>query len=319
VQPNFEMIAYRQGLTPAIIGQISRFAWWQKLGAALELKLTPESIYRGLEGGLTTQKIVDRLNKHSVRPLPPAVSDALATWSGRRDRVTYHPSATLMEFPTPEALALALDSWPATEGQVAPVRISDRLLLVEDEATIPFARFRLAGSRDYRRPPEVCVEIGNDGVTLTLDTGRSDLFVEAELHRIAEELPINPGASNPGGLRRSYRLTPNSVRKAIEDGLSPTALERWFRDRTGEEMPPATRLLAGFHGQASSPLRAIRSLVVLTPTESILDGLFQHPETRDLLADRLGPCAVRVREFHLEKLRVAANRLGLAMGGTEEP
>ena len=318
VQPNFEMIAYRQGLTSAIIGQISRFAWWLKLGAALELKLTPESIYRGLEGGLTTSKIVDRLNKHSVRPLPPAVSDALATWSGRRDRVTYHPSATLMEFPSAEALELALETWPATEGHAAPVRISERLLLVEDESTIPFSRFRLAGSRDYRRPPEVCVEIAADGVTLTLDTGRSDLFVETELQRIAEELPVNPGVHNPGGLRRSYRLTPNSVRKAIEEGLSPAALDRWFRDRTGGEMPPATRLLAGFHGQAETPLRAVRSLVVLTPTEAILDGLFQHPATRDYLADRLGPCAVRVRDAHLERLRDAAERLGLAMKPIEE-
>jgi hypothetical protein len=319
VQPNFEMIAYRQGLTPAIIGQLSRFAWWLKLGAALELKLTPESIYRGLEGGLTTQKIIDRLNKHSVRPLPPAVSDALATWSGRRDRVTYHPSATLMEFPTVEALEQALEAWPATEGHASPVRISERLLLVEEESTIPFARFRLAGSRDYRRPPEVCVEVETDGVTLTLDTGRSDLFVEAELQRIAEELPTHTRATNPGSLRRSYRLTPNSVRKAIEEGLAPAALDRWFRDRTGAAMPPATRLLAGFHGQADSPLRAIRSLVVLTPSEAILDGLFQHPETRDLLADRLGPCAVRVRDFHLDRLREAADRLGLAMEPVEEP
>jgi hypothetical protein len=223
-----------------------------------------------------------------------------------------------MEFPTAEALTLALEDWPKSEETAAPVRISERLLLVEDESTIPFSRFRLAGSRDYRRPPEICVEIANDGVTLTLDTGRSDLFVEAELQRIAEELPVNPGANNPGGLRRSYRLTPNSVRKAIEEGLSPASLDRWFRDRTGGEMPPATRLRTGFHGRAETPLRAIRSLVVLTPSEAILDGLFQHPATRDLLADRLGPCAVRVREFHLDRLRDAAERLGLAMDAIEE-
>src|SRR5262249_41919374 len=46
VQPNFEVIAYRQGLTPPLIGQFSRFALWSQVGAALELKLTPESVYR---------------------------------------------------------------------------------------------------------------------------------------------------------------------------------------------------------------------------------------------------------------------------------
>jgi hypothetical protein len=51
----------------------------------------------------------------------------------------------------------------------------------------------------------------------------------------------------------------------------------------------------------------------------ILDGLFQHPDTRDLLADRLGPCAVRVRDFHIERLREAAERLGLSIGSIEDP
>src|SRR5205823_200947 len=53
VQPNFEIIAYRQGLNAVLIGAFSRFAQWSQIGAALELKLTAESIYRGLEGGLT--------------------------------------------------------------------------------------------------------------------------------------------------------------------------------------------------------------------------------------------------------------------------
>ena len=53
VQPNLEMIAYRQGLTPQLVGRLSRFAWWTKIGAALELKLTQESIVFGLEGGQT--------------------------------------------------------------------------------------------------------------------------------------------------------------------------------------------------------------------------------------------------------------------------
>ena len=98
VQPNFEVIAYRQGLTPSLIGQFSRFARWSQVGAALELKLTPESVYQGLEGGLTAQAILDHLAEHSQRPLHSGVAEALRTWAGRRERVTYHASATLIEF-----------------------------------------------------------------------------------------------------------------------------------------------------------------------------------------------------------------------------
>ena len=188
VQPNFEIIAYRQGLTPSLIGQFSRFARWSQLGAALEMRLTPESVYRGLEGGLTPEDMHDRLARHSQRPLPAGVAEALRTWAGRRERVTYHATATLVEFASRDDLEHALKLWPAS-ARSAPVAISERLLLVEDESSIPFQRFRLAGSRDYRRPAEHCMEVEHDGVTMTLDLARSDLLVDAELARFTEEQP----------------------------------------------------------------------------------------------------------------------------------
>jgi len=165
VQPSFEVIAYRQGLTPPLVGRFSRFAVWTQVGAALAMRLTPESVYRGLEGGLTAQAMRDQLQRHSPRPLPAGVTEALRTWAGRRERVTYHASATLVEFATPDDLERALRHWPA-DDRPAPLRVSDRLVLVEDERSIPFQRFRLTGSRSYRTPPDACVEVEPDGVTI---------------------------------------------------------------------------------------------------------------------------------------------------------
>ena len=85
VQPNFEVIAYRQGLTPPLVGRLSRFAWWSQIGAALELKLTRESIVLGLDWGLTAETILEILTKHSQRPLPPGVTDAVKNWANRRE------------------------------------------------------------------------------------------------------------------------------------------------------------------------------------------------------------------------------------------
>ncbi len=62
VQPNFEVIAYRQGLTPQLVGRLSRFAWWAQIGAALELRLTRESILLGLDGGLTPESMLELLS-----------------------------------------------------------------------------------------------------------------------------------------------------------------------------------------------------------------------------------------------------------------
>ena len=51
MQPNLEIIAYRQGLTPALIARLTRFAAWKSLGAACTLQLEPETVYRALEAG----------------------------------------------------------------------------------------------------------------------------------------------------------------------------------------------------------------------------------------------------------------------------
>src|SRR6185295_12289463 len=64
VQPNAEIIAYRQGLTPALIETLSRFARWKGIGPACTLELNPEQTYRGLETGLTLPMILQTLNRH---------------------------------------------------------------------------------------------------------------------------------------------------------------------------------------------------------------------------------------------------------------
>ena len=113
------------------------------------MKLTPESVYQGLEGALTPEQMHDRLARHSPA-VPAGVAEALRNWAGRRDRVTYHAAATLVEFASRADLEQALAHWPG-DSLTGPVVVSERLLLVEDEPAIPFQRFRLTGSRDYRR------------------------------------------------------------------------------------------------------------------------------------------------------------------------
>ena len=310
VQPNFEIVAYRQGLNPALIGRLSRFARWVQLGAALTLRLTPDCIDLGLASGLTVDEVRDWLSRHAVRPLPEGVAGTIATWAGRRERLSYHTAATLIEFGTADDLEEALDDWP--EGP-PPVRIADRVLLVENESSIPFRRFRLAGARDYRRPPESCVQVGADGITLAADPARGDLFVEAELARFADPSPSN---GDSGALTRRFTVSPASLRRASEEGLSTSGLARWFAHRTGVEMPPAIRLLAqaaGLDGGGPpGPLRGDRPFVLHATTSEILDGLLQHPSTRPLLGERLGPTAVVVRSSDPGPLREALESLGFA-------
>ncbi len=313
VQPNLEIIAYRQGLNPQLVGQLSRFARWTKIGAALELKLTQESIVLGLEGGQTPEQMLEILTRHSHRPLPNLVPDAIGRWTSRRERITFYAAATLIEFASLADRDQALAAWQE-DNLNAFIPVADRFLLVDNPQQIPTDRIRTSGSRDYRHPPEKCVSIEPDGVTLVLDSTRSDLLIDAELSRIADQLPTARSiarATTPGQSPRRYIVSAGSMARAAALGINPDQIAEWFLRRTGAPPSPAIRLLLGTTSPAPTGLKARRIVVLFTPTSELADGLLQHPATCDLMGDRLGPTAVAVPEATLEKLQGVLKELRL--------
>jgi Helicase conserved C-terminal domain len=297
VQPNLEIIAYRQGLSSSLIAKLTRFAAWKNLSTACTLQLEPDTVYRALESGETYETIRQALEQHSSKALPNAVLDLLRTWSNKRDRITVYPSATLLEFATPEDLQEAL-----ARG-VPGIRISDRMAVVANEDEMEFRHFRLSGTRDYALPPDRCVTVEADGVTLAVDLARSDLLLETELPRFAELIDRPPTHG-----RRLYRLTPNSLRAS---GMLLGTLEAWFQQRAGQQLPAAARLLMA--GDQTPPSHFARHLVLHLPNEETADGLMQWPETRELIAARLGATALAVTEENADELRRRLKAVGLAL------
>jgi hypothetical protein len=314
VQPNFELIAYRQGLTNPLIGRLSRFAWWAQIGAALELKLNRESILLGLEKGETALSMLETLGKHSQRPIPPNVQDAVMNWANRRELVTYYAAASLIEFGSKDERDLALASWPAG-NRPEPIVVSDRFLLVDDEESIPFDRLRQTSSRDYRRPPGTCATIDSDGVTLAVDPARSDLLVDAELSRFADELPSEPttGDKPHGPAPRRFVVTTSSLRRGASRGITATQLAEWYSRRAGAEIPPAVKLLLAVRGSQVPPLLPTRILVLTVPRAELLDGLLQHPAIRPWLGKRLGAFAVTIADECVVPLARALKELGIEL------
>jgi hypothetical protein len=298
VQPNLEILAYRQGLSPDLIARLTRCAAWKSLGAACTLQLGPESVYRALESGETFETIRRTLERHGTRALPPAVLDSLRTWADKRDRITVYPSATLLEF----ASAAELDE--ALARGLPAVRVADTLAVVASEDAIDFRHFRLTGTRDYALPPEKCVTVEPDGVTLTVDPGKADLMLDTELPRFAEPLPAAAG-------RRQYRMTPATLAAAREAGLGVPALEAWFRQRAGQPLSDAARLL--LTAPQVPPPRLQRHLVLHVDSEETADGLMQWPATRALVEERLGPTALAVAEGNVAALRERLKAAGIAV------
>ncbi len=305
MQPNLEILAYRQGLSPALILRLGRFAAWKNLGAACTLQLQPETVYRALEAGESFETILAALERHGMKATPDAVINALRTWADKRDRIQVFAAGALFEFNSAEDLNDAL-----ARG-VPAVRLSDRLAIVANEQAIDYRHFRLTATRDYALPPEKCVEVDADGVTLSIDPARSDLLIETEVQRLAEPLDRGDGG------RRWYRLTPESVAAARQGGLSLAALEQWFAQRSGHPLPPAGRLL--FQAGPETPVQLQRYLVLSVPTPDLADGLQQWPGTRAFIEARLGPTALVVSEENAAELERRLRALGVELTGGPLP
>lgn len=300
VQPNLEIIVYRQGLNPGLIARLSQFAVWKNLGAACTLQLQPESVYRALESGQTFETIQQTLDRHGMRPTPTAVIESLRTWANKRERLSVYPAATLFEFASADDLNEAL-----ARG-LPGIRVADRLAVVVDEAAIDFRHFRLTGTRDYGLQPEKCIDVADDGVTLTIDMSKSDLLLETELQRFAEL--SERGAANG---RRQYRLTPASLAVVRDGGYGLQALEDWFLQRTGKMLSPAARLL--LLGSRQPPVELRRQLVMHVSDSEIADGLMQWPQTRGLILARLGPTALAVADDKVDELRSRLLEVSVAL------
>jgi hypothetical protein len=303
VQPNLEIVVYRQGLTPRLIASLTRFAAWKSLGAACLMQIQPETVYRGLESGYDFNQIQQTLNQHNTRPTPAAVLDMLRTWTAKRDRLGIFPNATLFEFQSAEELNEAL-----ARG-LTGTRLSDRLAVISNESAVDYRQFRLTGTRDYGLPPEKCVDVEADGVTLTIEPERSDLLVESEMRRFARylESPAENG-------RRQYRVTSESLGDHQTGGMGIFALEEWFQQRTGQTLPPAIRLLMIAPFQPAAELK--QQLVLQVSSTQLADGLMQLPETRAFIQARLGPMALAVAPDCAEELRRRIEQLGLRIQPT---
>jgi hypothetical protein len=298
VQPNSEMVIFRQGLTPSLIGKLTRFAVWKTLGAACTMELTPESVYHGLETGLNLLEIQRLLEQHGTRAMPANVLDSLQRWANKRERITVHAAATLMEFASSEELEAAV-----ARGLVS-VKVTDRIGVAAGEE-VDYRHFRLIGNRDYEAKPQKCLTFAADGVSFVIDTAQSDLLLEAELGRLAEPLP-----SSENGQRR-FALTPASLKRACEQGFSLAELEQWAVERSGEPLSSAARLL--FSGSDGEPGEYRTRLVVQLPGEIVTDGVLQWPATGQYVEERLGPCSIAIAAENLAALTEQLRSIGIEL------
>jgi len=106
-----------------------------------------------------------------------------------------------------------------------------------------------------------------------------------------------------------YRLTPNSLKNAGEQGLKPAHLISLLR-KHGKSPPPPSLVRAINHWETSGREAKIEHLCVLrVASPEIMAVLRQSPANR-YLGDPLGPVSVIVQEHAIDKVMAALARLG---------
>ncbi len=152
-------------------------------------------------------------------------------------------------------------------------------------------------------------------MTLALDPARSDLLVDAELSRFANEQPSEAAVADQqhGPAPRRFVVTMESLRRGSSRGMTAGLLAEWYTRRTGAEIPPAVRLLLAIRSAQVPPLRPARILVLTVTSADLLDGLLQHPAIRPWLGDRLGPDSVTIADDCLIPLQKALKTLGIRL------
>ncbi|MCS7167058.1 MAG: hypothetical protein RMI91_07750 [Gemmatales bacterium] len=296
VLPNLEIIAYRQALTPKDILDLSTIARWKTISPVATLEIDNSMVHQALQAGWQPSELLNWLEQRSSRPLPDTVRSLIGTSAQQQQRLTVYHRGTLLEFESAQHREAAL-----CRG-ISGVKIGDRFLLIEPSHAIDYSHLRVTASLDYLRPTVSQIRVLSDGVTLEVPLNQANLLLEAELLQLAEQVYID-------SVRQiaRYRITPNSLQRARQQGWTALRLQEWFLLRCGTSAPDTVISLISL---PHIELKVTHTYILETGSEAIANGLCQWPETAPYVARKLGPTTLAIHGHTLEKLIETLRSLG---------
>ena len=292
VQPNFDVIAYLDHLPTGQVTFLERNAERKKAGEHVaEYRITRESVYRGLESGMSVQEIVDTWQRGSGKNLPQNITVEIHEWAALREKMTLYRRANLAEYPD------AAGREAAVKHGVIGTPIGERFLLITEPLNKAQTKL-FYDILDYSRPPQRSLIIDEDGTVMIND--HADLVLTARLQEWAER--------DPAG---SLRLTKESIRRAISSGQAINTLFKLLGERIARIMPPMMQI--ALRAWAGEPLNlSLENILVLySPSPDTSYAIQNSVLLRPYLRGVLAPGYFLVKEERLEELQAQLERFGL--------
>jgi len=304
VQPDFTILAF-DPVSDAVLYRLEKFSRRVSTERAILFRLSQPSVYAGQQAGWDAPRIQTYLEELSRQALPANIARTLAEWQTVHERIRIYPRVNVLHASPADLDALAAN---AKTADLLARRVSSEVVVLPAQHK-PAAMKKLLvelGWWPVITPPtgglpKRSVQVDGEG-RLTFVQARPGLYLRAHLARFAE----------PEG--EGYRLTPASVRRAVNAGLTADAVINLVREVLDRPLPSelAQRVLAwsGFFGQVDA-----EELTVLRfKNSAALTEFRRDPQLAELLrplrAEEIERLAL-VRPKDVEKLRRRLTELGV--------
>jgi hypothetical protein len=281
IQPSHEILLYLDAADGAIVTTLGRVATRvSAAGIVQTFKLTRDSVYGALEGGMTPAAIESFLASHSRNGLPDNVAQSLSEWARKRAAIVVR-----------RGVALATVA-PGEDVRGRPV--GERFVALSPRGASP--RAKELHVQVETRPPSKTWRVDEHG-TVTVGAPAS-LVGAARLRRIA----------NQSGT--TWRISADSVSAAREHGITAEQILKWLDIHASHGIP--VLLSAAIKNWAGTKQRVfLGELVVLriadtNACQAVRDSTRVHP----LIEGTLAPDCLVVRADRRAELQGLLVELG---------
>ncbi len=308
VQPNFEVVVLDANANLALLAQLDTFAQRRTLDRAAVYQINREALLRGLDRGITGAMVVDTLEKAARTPLPQNVRYSIDEWVHLYERIHLRRSAVLLEANS----AAQMERWQrdaALEAHLAH-RIGERMALVL-AADLPEVLGHLkrlgeaARHFDYSRPGHNALILA-EPAEIEVPIRYDEPYIRYRLGRFATLV-------GQDGKGLHFRLTPETVRRATDNGTDGAEILRYLAERGDGSLPADIVVrVRGWSGGFPS-FRYQRAVAVEAPPGVTWDDLDGVREIRTLLLREINDDVALVATENIERLRAALAERGIRL------
>jgi hypothetical protein len=286
VQPNHEILMYLDTADGRAVTTLGRIAARESAtGVVQNFKLTRDSVYAALEGGMALAEIESFLASKSRNGVPANVAHSLAEWSRKREAIVVRSSLALAAgLPDGQNTLRGRSvgkSFVVVSSRAAGKGAKDLGIVLESETM----------NRDWKVDEHGTVSLGKT----------VSLVGKARLRRFA--VPLD----------RTWRITAESVRAGRELGVSADQVLGWLATHVSHEVPPvlATEIRNWAGGRGKVFLNEVVVLQVSDP--NAFEALRRSERLGPLLKGVLAPGSFVVTEEGRKEVTQLLRDLGFSL------